>query len=488
MFPWKSVIEISTPCSLPIYVQIANSIVGEIKEGRVQAGSRLPGTRAMSDLIGVHRKTVVAAYEELDAQGWIEIHASKGAFVNTTLPEMHPVQLRKSFRPKKGKIEETGFEVVDYKNIHAPVYAPPKMLGLHDGPDLRLVPTALVARTYKVILTRRSTIPYLRYNPGDGNHNLRQTLSEYLNESRGLQTTPENIFITRGSQNGMFLTAMSLLQEGDLVITGDPGYFYAERTFTNFGATIERVPVDDYGLVTDAIEAICQKKKVRMIYVTPHHHYPTTVTLCAARRMALLSLAEKYGFAILEDDYDYDFHYQSSPLLPLASADRNGMVVYIGSFSKSISPVLRMGFIVAPKNLLREVGKRRQIVDTQGDWILEQTFYELFKLGEIQRHMKKALKVYRHRRDIFCELLEKEMGDALQFNRPEGGMAVWGVFDKKINAVELAMKVREQGLAIPNSSIYDKASTKKWNATRLGFAMVNENEMEQAIGILRKLI
>ena len=488
MFPWKSVIEIVQPCSVPVYVQIANDIIGEIKEGRVQPGSQLPGTRAMSKLLEVHRKTVVAAYDELDAQGWIEIHPSKGAFVNATLPEMRPVHLRKSIFPERNPKEEAGFKVPVYSNIHSPSYAPTGMLGLHDGPDLRLVPTSLVARTYKSVLTRKTTISHLRYSEVEGNLNLRKVLSSYLNESRGLQVKPENIFITRGSQMGMYLAAMSLLEEGDVVLSGDPGYYYAERTFTNFGAIIKRVPVDDQGLRTDVMEEICRKEKIKMIYVTPHHHYPTTVTLCAGRRMELLAIAEKYGIAILEDDYDYDFHYQSSPLLPLASADRKGMVIYIGSLSKTFSQSFRVGFMVAPKDFLVEIGKRRQFIDVQGDWVLEQTFAELFKFGEIQRHMKKALKIYRHRRDLFCDMLQTELGDVIKFKKPEGGMAVWSLFDKKWKVDVLAKELRRKGLAMPGSSIHDKASNKKWNANRMGFAMINEEEMERAIGIIKSVI
>ncbi len=488
MFPWRSVIQVQQPGPVPVYVQIANAIIGEIKEGRVQPGARLPGTRAMSKLLDVHRKTVVAAFEELDAQGWIEIHPSKGAFVNTLLPEMKPQPLI-SFKSLERSPEVTaGFEVEPYANAHQPSYAPSQIPGLHDGPDMRLVPTALIARTYKGVLTRKTSIPHLRYNEVDGNPNLRRTLSEYVNESRGLQTTPDNIFITRGSQMGMFLTGMALLKPGDLVVSGDPGYYYAERTFTHFGAEILRIPTDHCGLQTEAIEKICQHRPVRMVYVTPHHHFPTTVTLCAPRRMELLALSEKYRFAILEDDYDYDFHYESSPLLPLASADREGMVIYIGSLSKTFAPALRVGFMVAPLNLIGEISRMRQIIDVQGDWVLEQTFSELFRLGEIKRHMKKALKVYRHRRDVFCEMLAANLGEKVHFKIPEGGMAVWAQFDPKYPLPEVAQKAKQQGLVISNGLIHDKASDYAWNSTRLGFASVNEAEMERAFGILKKIM
>lgn len=447
----------------------------------------MPGSRAMSELLEVHRKTVVAAYEDLEAQGWIEIHPSRGAFINTRLPEKKPARLVVD-NPKRGFPEKTGYHVESYDNIHDPTYPPPHILGLHDGPDLRLVPTQLISQTYKSILTRRANVPHLRYYDVEGNLYLRTQLSQHLNESRGLQTTPDHIFITRGSQMAIFMASMALLKPGDIVLAGDPGYYYAERVFTHFGAKLMRVPVDEHGLRTDIIRDICEQKCVRMLYITPHHHWPTTVTLCAERRMELLELANKCNFAILEDDYDYDFHYESSPLLPLASADSNGMVIYTGSLSKTFAPFLRIGFLVAPQNLLKEIGKRRQIIDLQGDFAMEQTIGELFRLGEIKRHMKKALKIYKQRRDWFCDLLTCELGDKIQFKRPEGGMSVWAEFDPSLPVADIAAAARKKGLAMSNGRIYNKASDRTWNAARLGFAVLNLEEIEQAVGVLKEVM
>ncbi len=487
MFPWKSVIKIKPASSTPIYLQIANQIVQQIKESHVQPGARLPGSRAMSELMEVHRKTVVAAYEDLEAQGWIETHPSKGTFVNGKLPERAPHKI--AHAPViKGFPASTGFEVKPYLNIHDPTYAPQNIIGLHDGPDLRLVPTKLISQTYKSILSRKTHIPHLRYYEVEGNYNLRSILSEHLNESRGLQTTPENIFLTRGSQMGIFLAAMALLSPGDTVIGGDPGYYYAERTFTHFGAKLQRVPVDQHGLRTDIVREICEKECVRMLYITPHHHFPTTVTLCAERRMELLDLANKCNFAILEDDYDYDFHYDSSPLLPLASADINGMVVYVGSLSKALGQFLRIGFLVAPQNLLKEIGKMRQFIDVQGDYAMEQTIFELFRLGEIKRHMKKAIKVYKQRRDLLCELMADQLKGKVHFKKPEGGMSVWTEFDKSLPLPEIAAAAKKKGLAISNGKIYDKASGADLNAARLGFAGQSLEEIELAVKILKQVM
>src|SRR4026209_1345337 len=213
-----------------------------------------------------------------------------------------------------------------------------------------------------------------------------------------MQTTPDHIFISRGSQMGVFMLAQILISPGDNVIVGNPNYYYTDRTFMFAGAKLIRVGMDDSGIDVEQIEQVCRKKKIRVVFLTPHHHYPTTVTLSAARRMKLISLAEKYGFIIIEDDYDYDFHYESSPILPLASADSNGMVIYVGTLSKTIAPALRLGYVAAPKNLIQELCKLRQVIDIQGDPLLEEAVAQLFELGEVRRHVKKALKEYKKRR------------------------------------------------------------------------------------------
>lgn len=247
---------------------------------------------------------------------------------------------------------------------------------------------------------------------------------------------------------------------------------------------MERVSIDEDGIDVDEIEKICKRKRIRAVYVTSHHHYPTTVTLSAARRMKLLQLAEKYGFIVIEDDYDYEFHYDSSPILPLASADRCGMVIYIGSFSKTISPGIRVGYIVAPQNLIPEIAKYRMIVDAQGDSVLEQVVAELLKEGEIRRHLKKVLKIYHERRDHLCHLLNTELKGIVDFKIPDGGLSIWTRFNKNVPLPELSAEMKKKGVVISNGLIHDKAEGKKLNATRLGFGWMNQKETDHAMNVM----
>jgi GntR family transcriptional regulator/MocR family aminotransferase len=486
MLPWKSIIRIQKHSDLPVYLQIANSIIKEIKQGIVKPGTKMPGTRAIAELLCVHRQTVVKAYDELLAQDWLVPVPSKGTFVSEHLPEMHPVRLVKEKEENTNR-ETTGYTVKVNNNIQIPSRPQRNIVGFHDGPDVRLIPMQEYASAYRSVLKRKSFMLNYSYVDVEGKYSLRKALSDYLNDSRGLQTTYENIFITRGSEMGIYLFAKVILAPGDLIIVGDTNYYYADVTFTYAGAKLIRAEVDENGINVEQVEAICKKKRIRAVYVTSHHHYPTTVTLSAARRMKLLSLAEQYGFAILEDDYDYDFHYESSPILPLASADRKGMVVYIGTLSKTIAPALRLGYVVDPKNFILEISKLRQIIDVQGDPFMEQAIAELFMEGEIRRHMKKALKEYHLRRDFLSSMLKDKLSDVVEFKVPEGGLAIWAKFDKKIHLPTLSEKMKRKETILSPGWIHDRAG-KQLNATRLGFGWMNMREAEKAVKILIETI
>jgi len=286
----------------------------------------------------------------------------------------------------------------------------------------------------------------------------------------------------------MYLLARILIQKGDRVITTNVSFRYADLTFLQTGAELLRVPVDSEGMDVDEVAKLCRKRKIRAVYVTSHHHYPTTVTLSAARRMKLLQLAEEYKFIVIEDDYDYEFHYDSSPILPLASADRSGMVVYIGSFSKTLSPGIRVGYIAAPPDLILELGKIRQVVDAQGDPVMEQAVANMINEGEIRRHMKKALKVYKDRRDFMVTMLHDKLDDIIQFKTPEGGLAIWATFDKRISVPELSEQLRKKDLILSKGLLHDLTAGKKLNSTRIGFGWMNTLEAGKAIETLSTTI
>jgi GntR family transcriptional regulator/MocR family aminotransferase len=482
MLPWKTIIQIQDDCDTPVYLQIANAISREMKRGRIGPGIKLPGTRLLSETLTVHRKTVVRAYEELDAQGWIELRPSQGTFTSQELPEITPQRLADEVKPIAFPAT-TGYPVPVNKLVRTAVHPLRHIIGFHDGPDPRLIPTAEIAKAYRSALMKKINLKYNSYVETVGVERFRKILSDQLNTSRGLQTTFENIMITRGSTMGLFLIISVLFSKGDTVIAGEPNYYYADRSFLNAGMQIVRVKVDDSGIDVDAIEKVCRRKKINAVHITSHHHYPTTVTLSAARRIKLLSLAERYGFVIIEDDYDYDIHYCSGPILPLASADTKGMVIYIGTLSKVLSPAIRTGYVIAPANLIVELARIRQLVDTQGDPIMELALAEMYEDGNIRRHLKKSLHEYHRRRDFVCTALAEQLPGVIDFKAPDGGLAIWAKFHPSIPLPALSDQLKARDIILSNGLIHN-TKPQSLNATRIGFAWMNEKEATKAIDVL----
>ena len=257
-----------------------------------------------------------------------------------------------------------------------------------------------------------------------GSENLRAALQVYLAHSRGLNTRTDNILITKGSQMGIFLAAQLLLQPGDQIAVGVSNYGSADDTFRFVGANLLRIPVDDHGMDVDELENRLKKTRIKAVYINPHHHFPTTVTMTMDRRLKLLNLAKEHHFAIIEDDYDFDFHYDNKPYVPLASIDHHHNVIYIGSISKTFAPALRIGFMVASKGFVESASTIRQLIDKQGDTLLEEEYAVLFQDGEMDRHFRKSLKIYKQRRNIFCDMIRGTFKEKVNINVPEGGIGV----------------------------------------------------------------
>lgn len=473
---------------LPVYLQIANQVASLVRAGTLQPGYKLPSTRQLALILKVHRRIVVQAYEELLAQGWLESHTGNGTFVARNLPE---VQIRKTHdaQPETSNaLQKAGFSFKTAAHLNRPVLKSETRLHLDDGfPDARLAPLEALSRAYRSQLLHGN--PYVRLGYGDtkGSYWLRQEFSAYLNETRGLKTRPENILIVRGMIMGIYLISTGLLQPGDHVAVDAAGWHGANMNFIQAGANVLHVPVDEFGMDVNVLEEMCKKQPIRLVYITSHHHYPTTVALRADRRLALMELAVKYGFIVLEDDYDYDFHYLSKPLLPLAGTDPAGMVLYCGSFTKTISPAFRVGYLAGPEDVIDHLAKYRRIIDRQGDQMLENAMAELLHTGIIQRHLRKSVRVYRQRRDLFCELLKTHLHAYVKFQVPDGGMAVWTQFDPEIDLVKLAERALVQDLYFANgaSSVLLK---QPHNAIRLGFASSAPEELEESVGIIKNLL
>lgn len=472
----------------PVYIQIANQLMALIKNGTLQPGCRLLSTRRLASVLQVHRRTVVQAYDELLAQGWLESHTGNGTFVAQNLPAVKPVSIEVEPSEKRNPLKNAGFVFEKPPHLDRAVLKNTTRLHLDDGfPDPRLAPLEELSRAYRSQLLHGN--PYTRLGYGDttGAAWLRQELSAHLNETRGLNTLPSNILIVRGMIMGMYLSATALIRPGDSVAIDSPGWFGASMNFVQAGAKVCYVPVDEHGMDVDALEELCARQPIRMVYVTSHHQYPTTVALRPDRRMKLLKLAEKHGFVIFEDDYDYDFHYLSKPLLPLLGADRAGMVLYCGSFTKTISPAFRIGYLVGPEDVIAHLASLRRIIDRQGDTMLENAIAELLQTGVIQRHLRKSVRVYKQRRDIFCELLQTELAGHVQFEVPDGGMAVWTRFDPSIDVAKLSERAARKDLYFASGKLSGYPGQFR-NYIRLGFASSDPGELEESVKIMKDLL
>lgn len=487
MLPYKSLIALEKTSKTPLFLQISNSLMDNIKSGLIPKETKLLGSRALAEILGVSRQTVVAAYDELLAQGWLEIKAAQGTFVSSKIPFFKPISLDKpltnNILSSKNILSKTttGFHFDKKDYLKRPLLRGSSALTFDDGfPDVRLAPIDELARAYRSVLQKGYQKNMLFYGDTKGEPSLRQEITTFLKETRGLNISIDNVMIGRGSMMGMFLTANTVLNVGDKVVVGQLDYGSVGLIFQNAGAELLKIRVDDKGLDVEHLAEICEKMPIKMVYLTPHHHYPTTVTMPAERRLRLLELAKTYGFCILEDDYDYDFHYASSPILPLASVDREGYVVYVGSLCKTISPALRVGFIIASSDLIEEMSIFRRIIDRQGDNVAEAALAILFKDGTIKRHLKKAQRHYHKRRDALCEGLKNELGNWVEFQKPNGGLAVWTKWDPSVSLPILSEKAAKMGLLIGNGISHNI------NATRLGFASTNETEIEKGVAILKK--
>jgi GntR family transcriptional regulator/MocR family aminotransferase len=353
---------------------------------------------------------------------------------------------------------------------------------INDGsPDSRLAPMDLLLRAYKELLTERNYKKFIPQGNFSGTLPLREAMTRFLTDTRGLTMSPDNILITRGAQMAIYLAAQLILKKGDSVIVSRPNYFMADKAFEQAGARLLRVPADEQGMDVDAVEALCQKKKPRMLYVVPHHHHPTTVTLSMDRRMKLLDSIRRHQLVVIEDDYDYDFHYSSGPILPLASADHGGNVIYIGSLTKSLTPSIRLGYMIAPPDFIAQATRLRRIIDIRGDHLQEDALATLIRNGDLTRHLKKAGKIYHHRRDYFCDLLARRLDGRISFKKPDGGLAIWATSTLPLPL--LSARTAAMGLLINDGSYY---SDSPGNGLRLGFASLQEKEMDEAVEVLKR--
>jgi GntR family transcriptional regulator/MocR family aminotransferase len=478
--PWEPVIDVDRDAALPPFLQIARSLASDIQRGRLRPGDRLPGSRRLAESLEVHRNTVLAALAELMAEGWIETAPGRGTFVAHAIvnPTGRPFSRRLGLRTHVPA--HVPFALPEAPLAYRPPSLPPGTLNLSNGaPDVRLVDARAIGRAYRRVLALRGA-DLLAYGEPEGHAGLRTALAAMLTSTRGLPAGPGDVLVTRGSQMALTLAARALLRPGDTVAVEELGYRPAWEAFRAAGATVVPVAVDGDGIDVDALQRLTNRTPIRAVYVTPHHQYPTTVTLKAARRLALLTLARTGRIAIIEDDYDHEFHYDGRPVLPLASADHAGLVVYIGTLSKILAPGLRIGYMVAPPEVLRSASAIRSLLDIQGDQATEAAVAALIEDGELQRHVARVRRVYASRREILANILRRAFGDGVELTLAPGGMALWVRLRMSVDVEEWANRSVQHGVSWYTGRRYAFDGKPKPFA-RFSFAWLNERELPEAV-------
>lgn len=465
----------------PLYAAIARALSNDIARGRLRPGARLPGSRTLATMLGVNRNTVHAALQELVHQGWVEAQPARGMFVRQ--PEGGPAKPFSRAVPLRTRVPTSmGFELEQSAVQRVGAAIPERPLNLLGGvPDPRLLPHELIARAYRRALKRRGGL-LLDYGDARGELSLRSALADMLTRLRGLAAEADDLIITRGSQQAIWLAARCLLGPGARIGVESWGYPPAWEAFRSTGAELVPLTVDGDGLSIEALERALESGPLRALYLTPHHQYPTMVGLSAQRRLRLLELARRHRFAILEDDYAHEFHYDGRPRLPLASADVHGVVVYIGTLSKILAPGLRIGYAVAPRPLLERMAAERTIIDRQGDAAMEAAIAELLEDGEIERHARRVRRVYAERRELLAHELRAKLGAQLSFELPAGGMAFW----LRVNGVApspWAARALARGVLFRAGRVYSLLDEGDVPFVRMGFTALDPRELKRAVSL-----
>ncbi len=476
--PWDLDIHIRRECGVSLHIQIVQALIEEIRRGRLTMGTPMPGSRELAGRLQVNRKTVVLAYDELIAQGWLKAQGRRGTFIAA---EFMPLETRSATKPIIG----TSSVHPDLQNLSPIAYQDEPLqedlIYFNDGiPDSRIIPYTVLSRAFRHALVKTSRNNQLGYGDPRGTLALRQSLVNMLNMERGLASNEDDICLVRGSQMGIYLAARVLVQPGDCVAFEALSYAPARDAFQACGANIISVAQDQYGLIPQKLEQLCRTYRIKAVYVTPHHQYPTTVTMPTERRLRLLMLAEQFDFYIIEDDYDHEFHFSHRPMLPIASMDREGRVVYIGSISKGLAPGLRVGYLIATPDIVHRCASAVMYIDRQGNPITELAVAELMNSGELKRHLRRALRIYSQRRDAAIQTIQGTLLDDVEFDIPAGGLAFWLRLKHGTTVQRLTCSALQHGVHLMPNEQFSTDHTQIYGM-RLGYASLDEDTFKKGI-------
>jgi len=449
-----------------LYEQLRAAIV----EGRLSNGDRLPPSRELAAELGISRHTVTTVYGRLVAEGYLEGRAGGGTHVSFAAESERRRRRSAALRPLSVPADRSFTE------------PPPP-----DGADLRIgLPDPAL---FPLVDWRRCVVTALqvaptRGVPPAGVPELRRTLARWIARSRGVEADPANVVVTASAQQAVGLVARVLVRPGDRVVMEDPGYAPVRWSLESLGIEVVPVPVDAEGIVVDAIPP-----GVRLVYVTPSHQSPTGATMSLPRRRALLDLAARRDVAVVEDDYDSEFRHTDRPLEPLFRLDRSGRVVYVGTFSKILSPSVRLGVVAVPDSLTEAVVALAAHTGGQPPAVTQQAMHELIGSGHLDRHLRRARRAYAARHARAAELVGELVADSLLLPGPPSyaGLHLSARLPDGVMESDVLTRARQAGVAL-TALATSWSGPPGWQGLLIGYGRADGAALDDGIGRLRDVL
>lgn len=469
---------------LTLYLKIAEAIRNAIKDGAVIPAEKLPSTRTLAEQLSVNRHTIMAAYNELVAQGWVETKQRQGYTVAQSLPIFS--SLANKIEQSK-QVKKHSWRVIKSSQNSFSRPANDYLFNFAGGnPDIELFPFNEFRGFINEALNRPS-IKELNYGENSGFKPFINEVSTYLRRVRSI--IDKEVIVVNGTQEALYIISQVLLKTGDKVAVENLGYRPAWAALKNAGAELIGIKQTDQGIDVEDFESLIKQDKIRLLYLTPLHQYPTTTTLSGAKRVKIYQLAQQYNIPIIEDDYDHEFHYNSQPLPPMAANDPSGLVIYLSSFSKIMFPGIRLGIIAVDKSLAQHIVSYRTLMNHKANVLLQDAVARWMKDGGFERHLRKTTRQYQKRRKCMVELLNNfiDEGINIKFTMPKGGMALW--VDVGKNAQEIADLAKKEGIFLLAENAFHLSPENDENKfIRLGFAGQSEEKIKQGLLRLKPLL
>lgn len=476
----------------PLYRQLYEALRSAILEGRLHPGIRLPSSRSFAGELRVGRNTVLAAYEQLTAEGYLEGRVGAGTVVAATLPDTLFQPERKLLHREKPKsvaqasrrLSQRG-EALSATRRSVATYmrgdGQPFQTGLPAIDEFpALVWSRLLARH-----SRDTRQPVFGYETGQGEPALREAIAAYVGASRGVVCTADQVIVTVGAQAALDLTTRMLLDPGDPVWLEDPGYLGARGALSAAGAKIIPVPVDEEGI--DVAEGIRREKQPKLVYVTPSHQFPLGATLSLPRRLALLDHARQSGSWILEDDYDSEYRYQGRPIPSLQGLDpRGGSVIYMGTFAKTLFPALKIGYLIVPESLVDAFATAIRISGHVPPPAMQAALADFIGEGHFGGHIRRMRGRYAERRASLLHALENELAPYLRAAPGEGGLQLSAYLPDQADDKALATAAAAGGIHVGALSTYRLTSGRP--GLYMGYASIPERAIARGTRKLAQIL